>query len=365
MDSRACWLGLYLLPGLGAHRVREAVEKNGSVEAAWQAAPQQLAQMVGLTRRQAENLAIAKSKLEPEKELEKVYRLGASVVTLGEADYPELLAAIYDPPPVLFYRGQLPAHGEPAIAVVGSRRATLYGKTVAEQLGRDLAASGAWVVSGLARGVDTCAHRGALRVGGPTAAVLGCGLDIVYPRENKQLMNEITENGLVLTSYPLGTPPEAQNFPARNRIISGLSLGIVVVEAAASSGALITADFALEQGRDVFAVPGPITCQASQGTNRLIKDGAKLVAGVEDVLDEYSGRCLFNQVELAAASSGGPVLSTIEDNVIGQLNHHDPRPLEWLVYRTGLGVAEVTSVLTFLEIKGLIQCLPGRLYVRR
>ncbi|MGB9825354.1 MAG: DNA-processing protein DprA, partial [Desulfofundulus sp.] len=262
----------------------------------------------------------------------------------------------------LFVRGTLPQPGGQFVAIVGSRRATPYGVTVAENLGGELALAGVTVVSGMARGIDSAAHRGALAAGGRTVAVLGCGVDVVYPRENKRLMEGIIEAGAVISEFPPGSPPEAWHFPVRNRIISGLSRATVVVEAAGKSGALITADLALDQGRDVMAVPGPVTSRQSRGSNQLIKQGARLVESAEDVLEELGITCLFSGKHLQ--SPGMPGLTAVEETVYGMLSC-EPVPVDIIVENTGLSVQQVLSALMFLEVKALVRQFPGRLYARR
>jgi len=248
-----------------------------------------------------------------------------------------------------------------AVAVVGSRKPSPYGLLVAEKLAKDLAALGITVVSGMARGIDTAGHKGALAGGGRTVAVLGCGPDVVYPRENKKLVDRIVENGAVISEYPLGTLPEPWHFPARNRIISGLSLGTVVVEAAEKSGALITADFALEQGRDVMAVPGNVVSPLSRGPHRLIRQGARLVEGAGDIIDEMGLERLFPVPE---ESSGGKYKMSAEEEALYRLLSLDPVPLDELIDRTGLPPQKVMAALMYLEIKGLTRQMPGKLYVR-
>jgi DNA processing protein len=250
----------------------------------------------------------------------------------------------------------------PLIAVVGSRRATTYGKAVAYRLSQDLVELGWGVISGMARGVDTAAHQGALAAGGYTLAVLGCGINICYPRENNKLKESIQEKGCVLSEFPPDTPPVAQNFPIRNRIISGISMGTLVVEAGERSGALITAFNALDQDREVFAVPGPVTSEHSRGTNKLIKQGAKLVASAEDISEEFP---YLTCVKLPETSSKKHVESslTLEQSCVLQKLSIEPIHMDQLVEMTGLSVSEVGSILTLLEFKGLVKQLPGDYFI--
>jgi len=285
---------------------------------------------------------------------------GIKVTLLKEDDYPEELRHIYDPPPVLYWQGsRLPGEGL-KIALVGTRKATPYGLRVALQLACELAEAGVGVVSGLARGIDSAAHRGALKAGGLTWAVLGCGVDVVYPPENRQLYQEIKEKGAVISEFPPGTPPHPGHFPARNRIISGLCQGVVVVEAPSRSGALITADMALEQNRDVFAVPGPITSRASRGCLELIQQGAKMVTCTGDILSEY-GFVIPDR-----SPSGGetrPPLLPGEEAVwpfLGDVPVH----LDFLLSRTGMSPGDLGRLLVQMELRGLVKRLPGGFYQR-
>ena len=278
---------------------------------------------------------------------------------MKDPSYPPLLKTIYDPPYLLYYRGNLPAESDLCIAMVGSRRATPYGRYVAETIAWDLAKQEVWVVSGLARGIDAWSHLGCLQAGGKTAAILGCGLDIVYPQEHLVLCQRIAENGAVISEYPLGTPPYPQHFPARNRIISGFCRGVIVVEAAEKSGSLITADFALEQGRDVFAVPGPVTSAMSSGTHRLIKQGAKLIDSAADVLEEYSPSPVLSVEKTDLFSFSQAEREVLELIAAGAAD------FDYLVVQTGIDAGAMAALLTGWEIKGLIKSMPGRQYVFR
>ena len=303
--ERAHWVAFNHAPGIGPRRVRRLLDRFGSLAAAWMASRRELAQ-AELDRRTLEGLDALRRRLEPERELARVRQLGAEAITWQDGAYPARLAAIADPPPLLYVRGGLGAGDDLPVAVVGTRRPTFYGRDVAERLAAGLAAAGATVVSGLARGIDTCAHRGALRGGGRTVAVLAHGIDFVYPSENRRLADQIVAQGALVTDYPAGTHPAGENFPPRNRIIAGLSAGVLVVEAGEGSGALITSHYAAEQGRDVFAVPGPITSPASRGCNLLIQDGAKLVTGLEDVLEELRPALPSAQLRQLALDFGTP-----------------------------------------------------------
>lgn len=300
-----------------------------------------------------------------------------SVVLIDEQGYPELLSHIYDPPPLLFIKGNLPEKNILAIAVVGSRNPTPYGVKMAEELGYELAKAGVTVVSGMARGIDSAAHIGALRAGGKTIAVFGTGIDVIYPKENIKLAKDIEEKGALISEFPLGTPPDKWNFPRRNRIISGMSHGVVVVEAREKSGALITADFALEQGREVFAVPGRADMPASFGTHKLLRDGAKLVERVEDIIEEFP-HLAANHSTLTREDAGGArgtknrnesklslekeinnngtqkVLSLLADGV---------ELFDDIALQMGGALGRVERILLKLEIDGMIKRLPGNLYM--
>lgn len=312
----------------------------------------------GLTERQADKWIEVRSKIAPERLLEKIFQKKIWAVLLEEEGYPEILTGLYNPPAVLYGRGSFP-YSRPAVAVVGARRATPYGIKVAEEMGRGLAAAGVVVVSGMARGIDSAAHRGALRGEGGTVAVLGCGVDMAYPRENRKLMEEIVDRGAVVSEFPPGTPPRPAHFPMRNRIISGLSQAVVVVEAAERSGAFITVDFALEQGREVFAVPGPVHSPLSRGCHQLLRQGAGLVEGPADVLAEMGWEeereRKTEEKERKACGEGG------EARILACLGY-DPIPADEIVARTGLPLPTVQTVLTLLELQGLIKVWPGSRY---
>jgi DNA processing protein len=291
-----------------------------------------------------------------------VARAGIRVIVWGDPEYPRRLQEIASSPPVLYLRGALAPADESAVAIVGARRATAYGETVARELAGELARRGLCIVSGLARGIDAAAHRGALEVGGRTLAVLGSGLDQIYPAEHQGLAGEVVGRGALLTEFPLGTPPVRLNFPRRNRIISGLSLGVVVVEAGVDSGALITAHHALEQGREVFAVPGRVHARYSEGCNRLIKAGAKLVETWEDVLSELAGQ-LRPPRPRRAETPPPPALTPAEQQVYDLLGE-GPLHIDALIGRASLAGGRVASALLGLEMKGLVRQLTGKVFER-
>jgi len=358
VDPKAFWVGLSLVPGIGPARFRRLVESLGSPEAAWKAKPALLVE-AGLDRRAIESLVATRSRVELDREMERLHQQGVQLLTLGDADYPHSLRDIADPPPVLYLKGELRSGDDLAVAIVGTRRPTIYGRQAAELFARGLAQNGVVVVSGLAKGVDTFAHRATLDSGGRTLAVLGSGIDIIYPSENRKLATEIIERGALISEFPLGTQPDGVNFPRRNRIIAGLSLACLVVEAGETSGALITAEFALEQGREVFAVPGNIFSPASRGPNRLIADGAKPVCEMADLLDELK---LEVAVEQRVARGAVPE-SESEASVLRCLSH-EPLHIDEIRRSVCLPMSVVSSTLTMLELKGLARQAGGMNYVR-
>jgi DNA processing protein len=367
--ERGCWAAVNRVPGVGPVRVRRLLSRFGTLAEAWNAPAAELAG-AGVERRVVEALVALRGRTGPAAELERARRAGARVLTWLDEDYPSRLETIPDPPPVLYVRGTLLPQDERAVAVVGTRRPTYYGRGLAGRLCGAFAAAGVCVVSGLARGIDTQAHRGALDAGGRTLAVLGHGPDTVYPPENERLAGRIAGAGALLTEYPPGTGPEAQNFPPRNRIISGLVAGVLVVEAGAQSGALITCRFAADQGRDVFAVPGPVTSPASEGCHRLIQDGAKLVRGAADVLDELFPPHAAAPVEALPESAGpGPRQMPLElDEPAGALlrailDYGGPAGADDLARALARPVQEVTGALARLELEGRVRHVGGMRYV--
>lgn len=358
MDRKAFWVALSMVPGIGPARFRRLVESLGSPEAAWRAKPAQLAE-VGLDRRAIESLASVRARVDLEREMEKLWRLGVQLLTLEDDRYPHQLRNIADPPPVLYLRGELLPEDELALAIVGTRRPTVYGRQATELFARGLAQNRVTVVSGLAKGIDTFAHRAALDGGGRTLAVLGSGLDIIYPGDNRRLAAEVAERGALISEFPLGTQPDGVNFPRRNRIISGLSTATLVVEAGEASGALITAEFALEQGRDVFAVPGNIFSPASHGPNRLISEGAKPACELRDILEELD---LETAVEQRGVRAAVPESET--EAVVLRCLSHEPLHIDEIRRAVCLPMSVVTSSLTMLELKGLARQAGGMNYVR-
>lgn len=351
MQDQHYWLGFSLIPEIGPKRLAYLRSYFGDLASAWNASETAL-RHCGLDSLPLENLLTLRKKLDLPAEMAKVERLGVQLVTLTDDDYPALLRTIPDAPTVLYIRGSLISADEPSLAIVGTRKASSYGRDVAFSLSKALARESVAIVSGLAQGIDSAAHQGALDGGGRTIAVLGCGIDIVYPAANKPLAGRIVENGALISEFPIGTPPEGRNFPRRNRIISGLSLGVLLVEAPEQSGALLTVEKALEQGRDVFAVPGSIFSPISRGPNRLIQDGAKLVNDVRDILDEMN--IAQRNMQVRQTTEKIAPANDVEASLLGILGHH-PIHIDDLVRQSGVPVTLVSSTLTLLELKGLIQ----------
>jgi len=317
LDPKTYWVGFNLVKGIGAVRLKQILDFYGSLEIAWNSPASGLVS-AGIPQKITENLLKVKQQVDLERIMDKISSQGIRVMTWEDSDYPRRLKEIPQAPPVLFIKGSINVEDDWAVAVVGTRRVTPYGRQVAAEIAGFLAQNGVTVVSGLARGVDAIAHQAALRNGGRTIAVLGSGVDVIYPPEHRKLGEEIKQQGAIVSDYPVGTQPDGVNFPPRNRIISGLSLATVVVEAGEKSGALITAEFAVEQGRDVFAVPGSILTPQSEGTNRLIEQGAR---------------------------------------------SQEPVHVDDLCELTGLPIHDVSATLTMMELKGLVSQVGGMNYV--
>ncbi len=355
--ERKYWVGFTLVPGVGPARITRLLQAFGSLEQAW-GAPLQELRAAGLDARTTGSLERRRDVLNLDAELEKLDRLGVHAYTWNDPQYPQLLREIDDAPAVLFVRGDLVPDDRTAVAVVGTRKASIYGREATTRLVGDLARSGVTVVSGLARGIDTAAHRSALEAGGRTIGVMACGLDMVYPAENAGLAREIVRHGALISEHPLGVRPESSHFPRRNRIMSGVSLGVLVVEAALDSGSHITVRYALDQNREVFAVPGSIFAPGSQGTHRWIREGAKLVTRAEDILEELNVAAMGQQLALQDAL---PV--TAAEAAI--LRHLSPEPthVDAVGRRSGVPIADVCSALTMMELKGLVRHVGGMNYV--
>jgi DNA processing protein len=357
-DDLRYWLGFNRVRGIGPVRLRALIAAFGDVRSAWLASESDLLDL-RINRLAVRNLLRARREEDLDQLLRCLDQQGVQALTWDNPDYPPLLAQIPDAPPLIFVRGTLMPADEWAVAMVGTRRATSYGREVARRLAADLARAGMTVVSGLARGIDGIAHSTALAEGGRTVAVLGSGVDIIYPPEHRKLAEAIIENGALISDYPMGAEPEAVNFPPRNRIISGLSLGTVVVEAGLPSGALITADFALEHGREVFAVPGSILSPGSAGSNRLIRDGAHVVTEVSDILEVLRLDHVPEKQAARMTLPGSPVEATLFQHLTAE-----PQHLDELARASDLAVEVVSSTLVMMELKGMVRQVGGLQYVR-
>ena len=357
MEDVKYWMAFNRIQGIGRARFSAMEHHFGTLETAWHASAGELKQ-AGLDRRSVSNIIGQRPKIDPDAEMARLERHHVKAFTWNDPQYPPRLKEIYDLPPVLYVRGSLEAQDEWAIAVVGTRRSTAYGREMAEALAGDLARNKITVVSGLARGIDSLAHRSALKAGGRTIAVQATGLDMVYPAENLDLAQEIMESGALMSDYPLGTQPKPNHFPRRNRIMSGLTLGTLVVEAPEFSGALITARHALEHDREVFAVPGSVLSPKSRGANRLIREGAKLVSQVEDILEELNLTMIPQQLEAKA-------LVPTTDLEAALLKHLSPEPvhIDEVQRRCHLPIAAVSSTLAMMELKGLVKQVGAMNYI--
>jgi DNA processing protein len=342
-------VGFTLVPGIGRVRIGQLESHFGSVKNAWEASAADLRQS-GLDSGSVKSILATRPGVDLDAEMEKMARYGVTAFASDDPEYPSRLKEIYDFPPVLYVRGEITSQDEWCVAIVGTRRATVYGRQVTEEIVTDLARGKITIVSGLARGIDTIAHHAALEAGGRTLAVVASGLDIVYPSENANLARRIVEAGALVSEYPLGTKPRADNFPRRNRIMSGLCLGTLVVEAGETSGALITARMALEQNREVFAVPGSILSPASTGTNRLIQEGAKLVLDYTDILRELNLMAVERQIEMKELL---PATET-ESLLLKQIKH-EPTHIDEICRLSGLTAAAVSSTLAMMELKGMVK----------
>jgi len=360
-DQALAWLGLSSIPGVGRITFRKLASRFGSPGRVLAASCDELHAVSGLPDKVIRELVSSSWRAFAEQECDKADKAGIRIVTFDDPAYPDRLRSIPDPPLYLYVNGSLAPEDGSAVAIVGTRKPTHYGKTVTNKIASGLASSGFTVVSGLARGIDTEAHKGALAVHGRTIAVLGCGIDVAYPPENRELMDEIVRQGAVMTENPFGTMPEPGYFPGRNRIISGLAQGTVIVEAAADSGSLITARYALEQGRRLFAVPGYVGSPVSKGTNSLIRQGAMLVESAEDVLQDLgaSGKLSRQSTETRPL----PPLSRDEEAVFHCITL-EPKHIDHIMNECGAAAGTLSGVLITLELKGLAKQLPGKFFIR-
>ena len=382
---------LNLIPGIGNHTIRRLLTAFGSAEKSLAATSEELAQIDGLTSDVRQQLIDGRSRAPLVQELELIEQHQCHVVTINDDTYPPLLKQIDDAPALLYIIGEFPLPDTPSIAIVGSRSPTEYGKTTSQQLSYQLAERDIIVVSGFARGIDTCVHRGALEAGGRTVAVFGCGLSIIYPDTNRALAAEITESGALVSEFPMTMPPRGKNFPRRNRVISGLTLGTLVVEASERSGSLITARHAAEQGREVFAVPGQIFSGVSRGTHSLINQGATLINSVDDLLDalpqDYTQILGGQSLEPSSAKQPDKIARpqsvekrstptpqpkakvelnlTPEEQTVLSVMNADSVHIDEITRVTQLPIGKVSSLLVMLELKGIVQQLPGKQFVKK
>jgi DNA processing protein len=359
--KRLSWVALNLALAPNSLVLRNLLARFASPAEILDAPPEALAETSGVTARLLRRLKDPQLQEAAAAEIERVKRHSVRILLRDDPAFPGILTQIPDPPPLLYMRGDLRGADDPAVAVVGSRRATTYGLEMARLLAGEIAAAGVTVVSGLARGIDQAAHVGALEAGGRTLAFLGSGIDRIYPRESIALAERISSSGAILSEFPMGTAPLSGNFPVRNRLISGVARGTLVVEAAARSGSLITARMALEQGREVFAVPGNVTSDNALGPNLLIRDGAKLVMRGRDVLEEIPGAPLPPEENLTAEPEG----SEGEEDILGRLSPADPLTLDELAEKTGMEAGPLLAALLKLEVEDRVRKLPGGRFTRK
>lgn len=366
-DNTEAALILNMIPGLGSRSFLKLREHFGSADAVLRASASALRKVAGIRSDLARRIVDMRDSLNPRQELELAGKYGARVVPCWSEEYPEPLRKIHSPPILIYVKGALQKTDMLAVAIVGARRCSLYGRNQAERIAFELAARGFCIVSGLARGIDAAAHRGALKAGGRTVAVLGTGLTNIYPREHAELAGEIAQRGALVSELPMATPVDARNFPPRNRIISGMSLGVVVVEAAAKSGSLLTAQWAQEENREVFAIPGKIDNPLSIGPHRLIRDGARIVTCVEDILEQ------FGQVGKIMDDAGAQQmlfdrqvegLNDRERQIFEVLTRDEPKHIDEIADELKLPVSEVSSTLTILQIRKVVKDAGGRHFVR-
>ncbi|MCS6771467.1 MAG: DNA-processing protein DprA [Kiritimatiellae bacterium] len=362
MTRREAFIALNMIDDLGPVRVRRLLEALKSPEAVWQADEETLCEVEGIGPELARRILTQRNEVDPLEEESRARRIGARIITQEEPEYPEQLKTIYDPPLVLYVRGSLEKRDRQALAIVGTRSPTHYGVSMADRLAYQAAKAGFTIVSGLARGIDTVAHKSALKAGGRTLAVLGSALDRLYPSENAELADRIAENGAVISEYTLGREPDRSTFPYRNRIVSGLSMGLVVVEADLKSGALITANDAVEQGRSVFAVPGRADTPHARGCHKLIKQGAVLCEGIDDILDEFD--LLLPEARARVdrtMPTRPPVNLSPDEQAVVRALWQGPLDVDSLARASGVPIAGLNGLLLGLEMKKVVRVLPGRL----
>lgn len=358
------WIKLISLKKVGAVRGNALLKAFRTPQGIFSASADELKNVEGISQGMARDIIMSRDSMDIDGEIALIEKNKIDIVTLEDPRYPENLKNIYAPPLVLYVKGSLKPEDHHSIAVVGTRRASIYGMSNAEKFSYELAVRGFTVVSGLARGIDTYAHRGALKAKGRTIAVLGSGINVPYPLENSSLMDVISQNGAVISEFPMNTPPNKQNFPARNRIINGLSLGVLVVEAAKRSGALITASFALDEGREVFSLPGRVDSTGSKGTLSLIKQGAKLVEDINDILDEVKSVPPDRGVDTDRGGQDKDVLLKDDESRIFGVLSDEPKHLDDIKNDACLNFGAISEILLKLQIKGVVKELPGKKFIR-
>lgn len=353
------WIALLTVPNVGPIHFVSLVKKFGSPKAVLSASKKELMEVEGIGEITATDITTKVNWGEAEKQVKLAKLNKVGWITFQDPDYPQNLRQIYDFPPFFFLQGDLTEKDDLAVAIVGTRTASPYGRSITEKISSELSAKGFTIVSGFATGIDTYSHQSALNSGGRTIAVFGSGLDVIYPSENKNLVEKVIENGAIISEFLLGTKPEAENFPKRNRIISGLSLGVIVVEAGAKSGALLTAQYALDQNKEVFAIPGNLTSKTSEGTNALIKQGAKLVTSVEDILSE------LKVYSSPPAEKLRPIPELpAEEKSIYQMLSTEPAHIDQIAQLVSVSTGQALSLLLNLELKGLVKQLSGKMFTR-
>ncbi len=361
-DHLKYWLALNRIEGLGPVTVKKLYDHFQDIGTVWYADEKRISMIEGLNKPAIKAFLETRGAIDLDRELERLGKVKAAAITLEDDSYPPLLRDIYDPPPVLFIKGELVKADEKTIAIVGTRKASRYGLETARQLAQELAARGITIISGLADGIDTAAHTGALDAKGRTIAVFGCGVDVIFPSGNRTLAARIERSGALVSEYPLGSGPEKGNFPRRNRIISGLSLGVIMVEGHYDSGAMITAKQALDQGREVFAVPGPIGLESFRGPHWLIKQGAKLVENVEDVVDELKLQFPGERIPKAAAAHARCADLSPEEKRIYAVLGPEPKHIDEVAGALNMPVGQLAGQLTLMEIKGAVRQLSGKMF---
>lgn len=361
MDSRMYWVAWNMVSGIGARRFGALISRFGSAEAAWNAPFRRVAEVPGISEAMLQSWKTVRARTDIDAVIRRLEHEGVSIITLEDPQYPANLKPLADAPPVLYVRGTLLESDASAVAIVGTRTPTPHGTITAGRFAADLASEGITVVSGLARGIDTAAHEGALAGGGRTIGILGSGIDMIYPKENMALAEQMAASGAVISEFCPGTEPLPGNFPARNRVISGLSLGVLVVEAASDSGSLITAGHAAEQGREVFAVPGVAGGELSRGPNRLIKQGAKLVENIGDILEELKLPRLLSR---GRERMDTPERMDPSERALFAHIRFDPMHLDEIARMAGQDVSRVAGILLGMELQGLVRQLPGKLFCR-